>query len=95
MVGRYPVVAICGNEEFQEDILQAMKSLTQLGQITITTGLVPSGSDVSDIDHQKIDFCDRVFVVNRNNSVGPRVQAIIDYAKKNQKSVDYMYPYQV
>lgn len=39
MVGRYPVVTLCGSTRFKNEFLDAQKSLTLEGKIVISVGL--------------------------------------------------------
>lgn len=46
MVGKYPVITLCGSTRFKEQFLEAQKRLTLEGNIVISVGLFEhSGAD--------------------------------------------------
>ena len=75
MVGKYPVITLCGSTRFKEQFLEAQKRLTLAGNIVISVGLFGhSGDDevwtegtkemLDDMHKRKIDMADGIFVIN-------------------------------
>ena len=46
MVGKYPVITLCGSTRFKEEFMQAQKELTLQGKIVISVGLFGHSGDV-------------------------------------------------
>ena len=47
MVGKYPVITLCGSTRFKEQFLEAQKRLTLAGNIVISVGLFGHSGDAS------------------------------------------------
>ena len=45
MVGKYPVITLCGSTRFKEQFLEAQKRLTLEGNIVISVGLFGHSGD--------------------------------------------------
>lgn len=45
MVGKYPVITLCGSTRFKEQFLEAQKRLTLAGNIVISVGLFGHSGD--------------------------------------------------
>ena len=45
MVGRYPVITLCGSTKFKDEFLAAQKRLTLAGNIVISVGLFGHSGD--------------------------------------------------
>lgn len=69
MIGKYPVITLCGSTRFKEQFLEAQKRLTLAGNIVISVGLFGhSGDDEvwtegtkempDDMHKRKIDMAD-------------------------------------
>ena len=101
MIGKYPVIAICGNTRFKDQFLEAQKRLTLAGNIVISVGLFGhSGDDevwtdgtkemLDDMHKRKIDMADSIYVINPGGYIGSSTRSEIEYAKKNGKEVLYL-----
>ena len=101
MVGKYPVITLCGSTRFKEQFLEVQKRLTLEGNIVISVGLFGhSGDDevwtegtkamLDDMHKRKIDMADEIFVINVNGYIGDSTRSEIDYALKHGKSVRYL-----
>ena len=101
MVGKYPVITLCGSTRFKEQFLEAQKRLTLAGNIVISVGLFGhSGDDevwaegtkemLDDMHKRKIDMADEIFVINVGGYIGQSTRSEIDYAKRNGKTVKYL-----
>ena len=75
MVGKYPVITLCGSTRFKDQYLKAQKRLTHAGNIVISVGLFGhSGDDevwsegtkemLDDMHKRKIDMADSIYVIN-------------------------------
>ena len=103
MVGKYPVITLCGSTRFKEQFLEAQKRLTLEGNIVISVGLFGhSGDDevwkegtkemLDNMHKRKIDMSDGIFVINVGGYIGESTRSEIDYAIKNGKTVEYLEP---
>ena len=103
MVGKYPVITLCGSTRFKEQFLEAQKRLTLEGNIVISVGLFGhSGDDevwaegmkemLDDMHKRKIDMADEIFVINVGGYIGESTRNEIEYAKKNGRRVRYLEP---
>ena len=101
MVGKYPVITLCGSTRFKEQFLQAQKRLTLEGNIVISVGLFGhSGDDevwtvgakemLDDMHKRKIDMADAIYVINVGGYIGESTRSEIEYAKRNGKEVLYL-----
>ena len=103
MVGKYPVITLCGSTRFKEQFLEAQKRLTLAGNIVISVGLFGhSGDDevwtertkemLDDMHKRKIDMADRIYVINVNGYIGSSTRSEIEYARKKGKQVLFLEP---
>ena len=51
MVGKYPVVTLCGSTRFREQFMEAQKRLTLEGKIVISVGLFGHAGDAEVWEH--------------------------------------------
>ena len=98
MVGKFPVITLCGSTRFKDQFLEAQKRLTLEGNIVISVGLFGhSGDDevwtegtkemLDDMHKRKIDMADAIYVINVGGYVGSSTRSEIDYARKNGKEI--------
>lgn len=103
MVGKYPVITLCGSTRFKDQFLEAQKRLTLAGNIVISVGLFGhSGDDevwtegtkemLDDMHKRKIDMADRIYVINVNGYIGSSTRSEIEYARKKGKRVLFLEP---
>ena len=103
MVGKYPVITLCGSTRFKDQFLEAQKRLTLAGNIVISVGLCGhSGDDevwtegtkemLDDMHKRKIDMADRIYVINVNGYIGSSTRSEIEYARKKGKQVLFLEP---
>ena len=103
MVGKYPVITLCGSTRFKEQFLEAQKRLTLAGNIVISVGLFGhSGDDevwtggtkemLDDMHKRKIDMADGIYVINVNGYIGSSTRSEIEYARINGKQVLFLEP---
>ncbi len=101
MVGKYPVITLCGSTRFKVQFLEAQKRLTLAGNIVISVGLFGhSGDDevwtegtkemLDDMHKRKIDMADAIYVINVGGYIGESTRSEIEYAKRNGKEVRYL-----
>lgn len=101
MVGKYPVITLCGSTRFKEQFLEVQKRLTLEGNIVISVGLFGhSGDDevwtegtkemLDDMHKRKIDMADAIYVINVGGYIGESTRSEIEYAKRNGKEVRYL-----
>ena len=101
MVGKYPVITLCGSTRFKEQFIEAQKRLTLEGNIVISVGLFGHGGDdevwtegtkamLDDMHKRKIDMADAIFVINVGGYIGSSTRSEIEYAIKTGKEVRYL-----
>ena len=101
MVGKYPVITLCGSTRFKEQFLEAQKRLTLEGNIVISVGLFGHSGDeevwnegtkemLDDMHKRKIDMADAIYVINVGCYIGSSTRSEIEYAKKQGKQVLYL-----
>ena len=101
MVGKYPVITLCGSTRFKNAFLEAQKRLTLEGNIVISVGpFGHSGDDevwtegtksmLDDMHKRKIDMADSIYVLNVGGYIGESTRSEIEYAKKNGKDILYL-----
>ena len=100
MVGKYPVITLCGSTRFKEQFLEAQKRLTLAGNIVISVGLFGHSGDgevwtegtkemLDDMHKRKIDMADAIYVINVGGYIGTSTRSEIEYARSNGKEVLY------
>ena len=98
MVGKYPVITLCGSTRFKEQFLEAQKHLTLEGNIVISVGLFGHSGDnevwaegtkamLDDMHKRKIDMADAIYVINVGGYIGESTRSEIEYAKKHGKTI--------
>lgn len=101
MVGKYPVITLCGSTCFKDAFLEVQKRLTLEGNIVISVGLFGhSGDDevwmegtkemLDDMHKRKIDMADAIYVINVGGYIGESTQSEIEYAQRNGKTIEYL-----
>ena len=101
MVGRFPVITLCGSTRFKEQFLEAQKRLTLEGNIVISVGLfghsgddevwTPGTKEMLDNMHKrKIDMADAIYVINVGGYIGSSTKSEIEYAKRANKVISYL-----
>lgn len=101
MVGKSPVITLCGSSRFKEQFLEAQKRLTLEGNIVISVGLFGHSGDnevwtsgtkemLDNMHKRKIDMADAIYVINVGGYIGESTRSEIDYAEKNGKGIIYL-----
>ena len=101
MIGKYPVITLCGSTRFKDQFLEVQKRLTLAVNIVISVGLFGhSGDDevwtegtkemLDDMHKRKIDMADGIYVINVGGYIGQSTRSEIEYAKANGKEVRYL-----
>ena len=101
MVGKYPVITLCGSTRFKEQFLEVQKRLTLEGNIVISVGLFGHSGDeevwapgtkemLDDMHKRKIDLADAIYVINVGGYIGASTRSEIEYAKATGKEVLYL-----
>ncbi len=103
MVGKYPVITLCGSTKFKDAFMEAQKRLTLEGNIVISVGLFGhSGDDevwtpgtkemLENMHRRKIDMADAIYVINVGGYIGESTRSEIEYARRNGKQIIFMEP---
>ena len=101
MIGKYPIITLCGSTRFKDQFLEAQKRLTLAGNIVISVGLLGhSGDDevwtegtkemLDDMHKRKIDMADGIYVINVGGYIGQSTRSEIEYARSQGKTVEYL-----
>ena len=101
MIGKYPVITLCGSTRFKEQFLEAQKILTLAGNIVISVGLFGHSGDnevwtegtkemLDDMHKRKIDMADGIYVINVDGYIGQSTRSEIEYARSQGKTVEYL-----
>jgi len=101
MVGKYPVITLCGSTRFKDAFMETQKRLTLEGNIVISVGLFGhSGDDevwtegmkemLDNMHKRKIDMADAIYVINVGGYIGESTRSEIEYACRNGKEVYYL-----
>ena len=101
MVGRFPVITLCGSTRFKEQYLETQKRLTLEGNIIISVGLFGHSGDeetwepgvkemLDNMHKRKIDMADGIYVINVGGYIGESTRSEIEYAKAHGKEVKYL-----
>lgn len=101
MVGKYPVITLCGSTRFKEMFLEMQKRLTLEGNIVISVGLFGHSGDeevwapgtkemLDDMHKRKIDMADAIYVINVDGYIGSSTRSEIEYARNNGKQVLFL-----
>ncbi|MBR3074772.1 MAG: hypothetical protein IKH11_03325 [Bacteroidales bacterium] len=101
MIGRYPVITLCGSTRFKEQFIEAQKRLTLAGNIVISVGLFGHNGDnevwtegtkemLDDMHKRKIDLADGIYVINVGGYIGQSTRSEIDYARRTGKTIEYL-----
>ena len=101
MVGKYPVITLCGSTRFKDEFIKAQKRLTLEGNIVISVGVFGHSGDeegwkegtkqmLDNMHKRKIDMADAIFVINVGGYIGDSTRSEIEYARKHGKNVMYL-----
>ncbi len=101
MIGKYPVITLCGSTRFKDQFLETQKRLTLAGNIVISVGLFGhSGDDevwtpgtkemLDDMHKRKIDMADGIYVINVGGYIGQSTRSEIEYARSQGKTVEFL-----
>ena len=101
MIGKYPVITLCGSTRFKDQFLETQKRLTLAGNIVISVGLFGhSGDDevwtpgtkemLDDMHNRKIDMADGIYVINVGGYIGQSTRSEIEYARSQGKTVEFL-----
>ena len=103
MVGKYPVITLCGSTRFKGQFMEAQKRLTLEGNIVISVGLFGHSGDeevwtpgmkemLDNMHKRKINMADAIYVINVGGYIGESTKSEIEYALSNGKKVLYLEP---
>ena len=101
MIGKYPVITLCGSTRLKEQFLEAQKRLTLAGNIVISVGLFGHSGDeevwtegtkemLDDMHKRKIDMADSIYVINVGGYIGSSTRSEIEYARATGKEVLFL-----
>ena len=101
MVGKYPVITLCGSTKYKDEFLQAQSALTLDGNIVLSIGVFGHTDNINltsevkamldDIHKRKIDMSDAIYIINKDGYIGDSTRSEIEYAKEHNKQIYYMF----
>lgn len=96
------VVTLCGSTRFMDAYITEQRRLTLEGKIVISVGLFghQEGLDMDSdtkimldkLHLRKIDYSDRIHVINVGGYIGSSTRNEIEYAQANGKVITYLEP---
>jgi prophage tail gpP-like protein len=91
------VVTICGNREFKRTITKFAKNLEMGGDVVFTPAIhrQPKNAKLTEeileryknIQRQKIEMADEVFVINKDGQINNEVRKEVEYARSLGKKL--------
>lgn len=98
------VITLCGSTKFQFEFLSVAQKLTLKGNVVLYPAFFSQSDNIQISDKQKevldkvhlkkIDLADEIIVINKYGYIGKSTNKEIEYAKKHNKKVNYLYDYQ-
>ena len=95
------IITLCGSTRFKKEFEEQNKRLTLEGNIVISVGLFGHSGDIitedqkimlDEIHKRKIDLSDEIFIINVGDYIGSSTWNEIQYARKHNKPVKYLFP---
>ena len=98
MKNKYKIITLCGSNKFKDDFIEQQKRLTLMGNMVMSPYLFFDDREISisdkvmldDIQRQKINISDEIFVINKNGYIGESTKKEIQYAAICHKTIRYM-----
>ena len=98
MVGKYPVITLCGSTRFKDQFLEVQKRLTLEGNIVISVGLFGHSGDeevwtegtkemLDNMHKRKIDMADAIYVINVGSYIGESMRNVAKLCDVSLSSV--------
>ena len=97
----YPIITLCGSTKFKNEFLDIQKELTLYGNIVLSVGVFSHDENINisdktkkmldDMHKRKIDMCDKIVVINKNDYIGESTKSEIECAKIHNKEIIYWY----
>jgi hypothetical protein len=92
------IITICGSLKFQKEMMIEAQKLSLNGDCVLTP-IYPVIDDIKIGEEQlkllknehfkRIDLCDAIYVINKDNYTGDSTRSEIEYAKKLGKEIMY------
>lgn len=97
------IICLCGSTRFMEEFQKQNHIFTMAGYIVLTVGCFPHGEHATSITSEqkikldelhkrKIDLCDIVFVINKDQYIGESTRSEIEYAAMIGRRTIYLEP---
>lgn len=96
----YKIITLCGSSKFKKEFTEWNLRLTMEGHIVMSVAAFGHADKIDwtneekeklDLVHRrKIDYSDDIFVIDVDGYIGASTKYAIQYAKKNNKKVNYM-----
>lgn len=94
---KFNIITLCGDRQFKNDFIRAQERLTKMGNIVLSP-VIFSLENISDSDlilldniqKQRIEMADKIFVINKNNHIDESTRKEIEYATIYGKLIQYM-----
>ncbi len=99
---RPTVVCLCGNTKYKEEFESVAREETLKGRIVLTLAVFcqADGDPLADeqvtmlrhLHRHKIKMSDEIFIVNVDGYIGESTRKEIEFAKANNKRIEYLVP---
>ncbi len=99
---RPTVVCLCGSTKFKDEFERVARNETLKGRIVLTLAVFcqAGGDPLTDEDvtmlrhlhRHKIKMSDEIFIVNVDGYIGKSTRREIEFAKSNNKRIEYLVP---
>lgn len=99
---KYKVITLCGSTKYKNEFMRVTKEFTLKGNLVLNLNVFAHGGDheacnpgmrkmLKEMQIQKIDMSDEIFVINPEVILGESTKEQIEYAKIMGKKVSYLY----
>lgn len=89
------IITLCGNLRFKDLFLEQFNKLTLEGKVVLTPifskRLNLNKENFVKIHNKKIEISDSILVINPNNYIGNDTRNEIEYARKLNKKINYLF----
>ena len=94
--GKFQATALAGSMQFFDTMLETAEELSSRGEIVLIPwkdkrSEIPKEAKkrYAEVQRQRIDMCDRLYVINVDSYIGPSTLAEISYAESIGKHITY------
>ena len=96
----YKIITLCGSIKFKDEFMKVQERLTLDGNIVLTPNFFnnikkedideKTKKMLDEMDKQKIDMSNGIYVINLGGYIGESTKSEIEYAKRKGKKIYYL-----